>query len=475
MIIWYSTEYIFKIIILQKKYHGKYFFIIYHIYCFILQDCAIIITESILHPGFKMKYPLLTKDRSFYKTLFLLAIPIALQNFISYGVNFMDNLMIGKLGEIDIAGVYIGNQFQTVVQLMVNGITGSLTILGAQYWGRKDTLRIRQLTAISIRCAIVLGIVFTFVALLLPRPILSLFSKDPLVLDSGVKYLTIVCWSYIFFCYSMTLVASMQAVEQVKIGLYITILALFTNVGLNYVLIFGKLGLPALGVRGAALATLISRMIESAVLTVYVCAVDKKLEFSLKSFFLNGDGLFRDLVRCGAPIMGAWIVWAINNLAQTAIMGRVGTEAVSAVSIANNLSQLLFMAVLGLAAALGIITSKTVGAGEYEKMKEYAITAQLIFLGVGIVVAGIFYLLKDTVISFYNLTEETKRITDQFMIVLVVAQVGRCYQATCLQGLVRAGGDTSFIFKNDTIFVFGVLLPSALNALYVFNAPAWVI
>ena len=422
-----------------------------------------------------MKYPLFTKDRSFYKTLIILAIPIALQNFISYGVNFMDNLMIGRLGEIDIAGVYIGNQFQTVVQLMVNGITGSLTILGAQYWGRQDTRRIRQLTAISVRCALVLGLFFTMTAVLFPGPILSLFSKDPAVIASGTAYLMIVCWSYIFFCYSITLVASMQAVEQVKIGLYITILALFTNVGLNYVLIFGKLGFPAMGVRGAALATLISRIIESVVMTVYVCRTDKKLFFRFNSFFLNGEGLFRDMLRCGAPIMGAWIVWAVNNLAQTAIMGRVGTEAVSAVSIANNLSQLLFMAVLGLAAALGIITSKTVGAGLYEKMKEYAITAQVIFLLVGIVIAGIFYLLKDTVIGFYNLTEETRKITDQFMLVLVVAQVGRCYQATCLQGLVRAGGDTSFMFKNDSIFVFGVVLPSALIALYVFHAPAWVV
>lgn len=422
-----------------------------------------------------MKYPLFTRKQSFYRTLFLLAIPIALQNFISYGVNFMDNLMIGHLGEIDIAGVYIGNQLQTVVQLMVNGITGSLTILGAQYWGKGDTRSIRNLTAVSVRCALVLGTFFTLTAVLFPRPILAFFSDDPLVLDSGVKYLTIVCWSYIFFCYSMTLVASMQAVEQVKIGLYITILALFTNVGLNYVLIFGRLGLPALGVKGAALATLISRMTESAVLTVYVCAIDKKLGFSIKSFVLRDIGFFRDMVRCGAPIMGAWIVWAVNNLAQTAIMGRVGTEAVSAVSIAGNFSQLLFMAVLGLAAALGIITSKTVGAGEYEKMKEYAVTAQILFFLIGLIVAGIFYLLKDTVIGFYKLSEETRIITNQFMIVLAVAQVGRCYQATCLQGLVRAGGDTGFIFKNDTIFVFGVLLPSALIAMYVFHAPAWAI
>lgn len=422
-----------------------------------------------------MKTPLLTRDRSYYKTLLLLAIPMALQNFISYGVNFMDNIMIGRLGEIDIAGVYIGNQFQTVVQLMLNGVTGSLTILGAQYWGRRDTDSIRSLTALSVRCALALGLVFTLLGSFFPRAILAFFSKDPLVLDAGVRYLKIVCWSYLFFCYSMTLVAAMQSVESVRIGLYITVLALFTNVGLNYVLIFGKLGLPAMGVAGAALATLISRVIEAAVMTVYVCAADKTLGFGFADFFRSGGGLFGDFMRCGAPILGAWIVWAVNNLAATAIMGRVGTEAVSAVSIAGNLSQLLFMAVLGLSASLGIITSKTVGAGQYEKMKEYAVTAQFLFLLLGFVVGAIFYLVKDPVIGLYNLTEETKRITDQFMLVLIVAQVGRCYQATCLQGLVRAGGDTGFILINDSIFVFGVVLPSALLALYVFHAPAWVI
>jgi len=422
-----------------------------------------------------MKTPLFTRDRSFYKTLIVLAVPIALQNLISYGVNFMDNIMIGRLGEIDIAGVYVGNQFQTVVQLMLNGVTGSLTILGAQYWGRRDVDSIRRLTALSIRCALVLGALFTLTGMLFPYGILSFFSEDPAVLDVGVRYLRIVCWSYLFFCYSMTLVASMQAVESVRIGLYITVLALFTNVGLNYVLIFGKLGLPAMGVAGAALATLISRVIEAAVMTVYVCRKDQRLSFRLPSFLLRGGGLFGDLLRCGAPIMGAWIVWAVNNLAATAILGRVGTEAITAVSIAGNLSQLLFMGVLGLSAALGIITSKTVGAGEYEKMKEYAVTAQIFFMLVGFVVGGVFYLVKDPVIGFYKLSEGTRLVTDQFMLVLLVAQVGRCYQATCLQGLVRAGGDTNFILINDSIFVFGVVLPSALLAHYVFHAPAWVV
>ena len=167
-----------------------------------------------------MKYPLFTRDRSFYKTLLILAIPIALQNFISYGVNFLDNIMIGKLGEIDIAGVYIGNQFYTVVSLLESGVTGALVILGAQYWGRKDAGSIRNLTSLSIKCALVLGTLFALLGTFCPKPILSLFSEDAVVVDSGVRYLKTVCWSYIFFCYSQTLIASMQSVEDVRFASY---------------------------------------------------------------------------------------------------------------------------------------------------------------------------------------------------------------------------------------------------------------
>ncbi|MBO5656638.1 MAG: MATE family efflux transporter [Agathobacter sp.] len=416
-----------------------------------------------------------TRDKEFYKTLVILAIPIALQNFIAYAVNFIDNLMVGQLEEYVISGVYMGNQIHTLLQFAIAGVTGALTILGTQYWGKKDKESICRLTGVATRIALLFGVIITAISYIIPNELMWLFTEDTLVIREAVTYLRVVCWSYIFFCISQVLIASMQCVEKVRVGLYLSIVTLFTNVSLNYVLIFGKLGLPAMGIRGAALATVISRVIEAAVMLVYVLAVDKKLSLNFGHFFQKGGVLLRDMLRYGAPVFGGQIVWAINNLAQGSIVGHLSVEAISSISIAGNLNMLLFMIVIGFGVALGIITGKTVGAGKYEKMKEYAITSQVLFVLVGVFLGAVLFLLRKPYLSLYELSPETIEVANQFIIVLAVALVGRCYQATTLSGLVKAGGDTGFVFKMDIIFVFLIVLPSAIIAQTVFHAPAWVV
>ena len=418
---------------------------------------------------------LFTRDKSFYHSLIILAIPIALQNFIAYAVNFADNLMIGRLGEYAISGVYMGNQIQTLLQFAAAGITGSLVVMGAQYWGKKDTDSICRLTGLSVRIALLLGIIVTLAAWLFPGRILGLFTNDGKVIEEGISYLRIVCWSYMFFCFSQTLIAAMQSVETVRIGMYLSIITLFTNISLNYILIFGKLGLPALGIRGAAIATVISRAVEALVMLIYILFIDRKLSFKIRDFFRSGGGLLKDLLRYGAPIFAGQVVWGINNLAQSAIIGHMSAEAISSISIAGNINSLLFMAVLGLGAALGIITGKTVGAGQYETMKQYAVTAQAIFAAIGFLMCFLLLVLRRPYLALYELSPETIKIANQFMIVLAVAMIGRCYQGICLTGLVKAGGQTDFVFKMDTFFVFVILLPSALIAQNIFHAPAWVV
>lgn len=418
---------------------------------------------------------LFTRDKDFYKSLVILAIPIALQNFIAYAVNFADNLMIGQLGEYAISGVYMGNQVQSLLQFATAGVTGSLAILGAQYWGKKDTDSICRLTGLATKIALILGVIVTIAAFIFPRAILGLFTTDAMVIEEGTKYLQIVCWSYIFFCISQTLMSSMQSVENVRIGLYQSIITLFTNVALNYILIFGKLGLPALGIRGAAIATVFSRVLEAVVMLVYVLKIDQKIHFKVRDFFRAGGDLLKDLIRYGAPIFGGQVVWGINNLAQSAIVGHLSAEAIASASIAGNLNMLLFMIVIGFSVALSIITGKTVGAGKYETMKQYAITAQVIFFGVGLLMGFLLFILRTPFLTLYDLEPATIEVANQFLIVLAIAMVGRCYQATCLSGLVKAGGETDFVFKMDLIFVFLIVLPSAIIAQRVFHAPAWIV
>lgn len=416
----------------------------------------------------------LTRDKSFYKTLIALAIPISLQNLITFAVGFADNLMIGRLGDNAISGVYVGNQMQAVVQMFVAGIEGAILILSAQYWGKKDPESIRKVVSVGVKFAFGVGLLVTLLAVLFPSAIIGLFTKEAGVIAEGAVYLQIVGFTYLFFAISQVMIASMRSVETAKIGLYISIMALVVNVSLNYILIFGKLGLPALGVKGAAIATLISRVLEMLVSVGYVFAVDRKLRFGFRDLLQTDGQLLRDFLRYGLPVIGGQVVWACNNLANTKIMGSYSAGVMAAVSITGMLHNLIYVWMNGLSSAVGIITGKTVGAGQYEKMKEYAKTVQLIFLGVGLVSGGLVLLFRDGFISLYNATPEALDYSRQFINVISVTIIGTCYQAACLFGLVKSGGDISFVFKNDTIFVFLVVLPSALVCQWLGAAP-WVV
>lgn len=415
-----------------------------------------------------------TRDRSFYKTLIALAIPISLQNLITFAVGFADNLMIGRLGDNAVSGVYVGGQVQTVVQMFIGGVEGAILILAAQYWGKKDTESIRRVVSIGVKLAAAVGALFSLVTVLFPGVIIGLFTKEAGVIAEGTVYLQTVGYTYLFFSISQVMIASMRSVETAKIGLYISIMALIVNVGLNYILIFGKLGLPAMGVKGAAIATLISRVLEMSVSVGYVFLGDKKLRLGLRDLLRTDRQLLRDFVRYGLPIIGGQVVWSVNMLMNTKIMGVYSAGVMAAVSITGMLHNLIYVWMNGLSSAVGVITGKTVGAGKYELMKEYARTVQVIFLLVGLVSGGIVLLARDGFVSLYDVTPEALSYSKQFINVISVTIIGTCYQAACLFGLVKSGGDISFVFKNDTIFVFLVVLPSAIISQWL-GAPAWVV
>lgn len=416
-----------------------------------------------------------TKDRSFYKSLVLLSIPIALQNLITFCVNLADGVMVGALGDAAVSGLYMGNQIQTLLQVLNAGIEGAMLVLAAQYWGKRDTASIHKIVAIGIRFSLAVGLILNVVCALFPKGVIELFTKDAVTVAAGAEYLSIVCFSYLFFCITQSLIAAMRSVETARIGLYVSICSLLTNVTLNYLLIYGKLGLPALGIRGAAIATLISRILEAAIILVYVFIIDKKLALSLRHLLSSDRLLLKDFIKYGTPIIAGQLVWATNMMVSSGIMGRqTALGAVAAMSIAGNLNSLAYVVMNGMASAVGIITGKTIGAGQEDKMREYAKTVQFIFLGLGIVTGLAVFLLRSPFISLYAVSEAARSEASRYINVLAVTSVGTCYQAACLFGLVKSGGDISFVFKNDFIFVFFVVIPSSVMATLL-HAPAWVV
>lgn len=417
---------------------------------------------------------LLTKDKNFYIKLAALSVPIVLQNLITYCVGLADSLMIGSLGDSSVSGVYIGNQIQTVLQVLSAGIEGSILILSAQYWGKKDACNIRKIVGTGMCFSLILGVILTSVCAIKPVTVLGIFTNEKAVIKKGVEYLSVVCFSYVFFCMTQALIAAMRSVETAKIGMQVSLCSLAVDVGLNYVLIFGKLGFPEMGVRGAALATLIARIAECLIMVIYVVFKDKKLRFGFNYVFKLDKVILKDFFKYGMPIILGQLVWGSNLAANSIILGHYSESVITAASLANTVNNLMYVCMNGLAAAVGIVIGNTVGSGNMSKIREYSKTVQILFLILGLLTGLTFALIRNPFISLYRITEEAVMYSKQFIGILCFTCIGTCYQCGCLMGLVKSGGDVSFVFKNDTIFVFGVVIPISILASYAGCRP-WVV
>ena len=417
----------------------------------------------------------ITKDKHFYKNVFTLAIPISLQHMITFLVGFADNVMVGRLGDDAVSGVYLGGQLQFLLQQLVVGLGSALLILTAQYWGKGDTDPIRRLIGLVLRIGVVAALTMTLIMTLFPAQILSLFSDEAGALREGVAYLRIQALSYLFFVISQILIYAMRSVETTRVGAMASLVTLVVNVCLNELLIFGRLGLPAMGVRGAALATLIARIVECGAVVAYVFLVDKKLCMRLCEIFLPAGKLLGHYLRYGLPVIAGDLVWAVNIMCQGAIVGHYTADIITAVSVTNTMNNLVYVWLNGLWGGVSIVIGKTIGAGHREKVKEYARTCQIVFIGVGLLSGALVFFGKELFLLMYQgISGGAIKTARMLMTVLSCTIIGTCYEACCLGSLVKAGGDTSFVFKNDTIFVFLVVLPSALIASRL-GAPIWVV
>jgi putative MATE family efflux protein len=417
----------------------------------------------------------LSSEKGLYKRVLLLAAPIALQNIITFSVGLTDNLMVGSLGELAISGVYVANQLQNILQMLVLGLGAALTVLATQYWGKRNTDSIKLIVGIAFKFSLTAGLIFFAATLFFPEQILRLFTNEQAVIPEGLKYLTTIRYTYVFFCITQVLIASMRCVERVKIGMYLSIVTFFINVTLNWILIFGHLGAPALGIRGAAIATLAARITETIIMILYVRVLDDRLLLRFKDLLKTNLPLLKDFFKYGLPVIMGDIFWGINIAVQGAIIGRLGSTALASVSIANIVFSMMAVGAYGTAGASAVIIGQTVGSGDYDKVKKYAKKLQFLFLIVGFFSGLALFIAKDYILLLYNLSGDTIIMATQLLTVLSLTIVGTSYQMSSLTGIVRAGGSIYFVLVNDLIFVWLVVIPSALIAAFVFHAPPVVV
>jgi len=417
----------------------------------------------------------MVKDKAFYKTLFLVALPAAFQSLISLGVNMLDNIMVGTLGDVTLASVSLANQATALLGFIINGLAGGSAVLVSQYWGKKDLVHIRQTFGVILRFAFCVIMTVSALMFLFPQGAMRIFTTDQAMIEEGAKYVRIVCLSYIFYGLANSIITMLRWIEVIKVGMMISSISFFTNLIFNYVLIFGKLGLPAMGIRGAALATVLARIIEFGIAAYYLFVKEKVLRMRIKDVFIRNKEMFRDFVKHSLPIVLGDLQWGIVGTVKVMMIGRLGVTMTSANAIADVVLSLAMIFTNGLAQGAMVVIGKTVGAKEYDKTRQYSNTIQIMFAIMGVCAGLLVIAISPFPPMLYNVSAETKALATTMLVIGGFTHMGTCYHASCFVGINRGSGDGRFVAKVDIICGWLVVLPLTFLAGFVFKLPlAWV-
>lgn len=270
------------------------------------------------------------KEKTFYKSFMVLALSLALQNLLTYGVNLMDTMMLGRYSQDAMGGVSLCNQVQFLLQMLVVGAGEGAVVMGSQYWGKNKLEPIPHIIGVALRFGGSLAVLMFGIVLFFPHQLLSLLSNSPTVIAEGEKYFQIICFTYIIFTITNILVASLRSIGVVKIGYMISGSTLIINVCLNYCLIYGHFGCPELGVRGAAIATLVSRCVELLIVIYYLKFKEHKLNLSLRKLVHIDTSYVQDYMHVSLPVLINQALWGIAQMVQTGILGHLGGDATAA-------------------------------------------------------------------------------------------------------------------------------------------------
>ncbi len=411
----------------------------------------------------------------FYNSFFVMTLTVAFQNLIVYGVNLADSVMMGAYSEMALSGVGICNNIQYLLQMCVIGVANGMTVIASRYWGEKDIDSMKRISAVGNILALSVSGVMLILCALMPEKVIFLFTDKEAVALEAVEYLRIVKYTYLIFGACQILLAALRSAEVVKIGFYVSLSSFGINILLNYVLIYGKFGFPEMGIRGAAVATLASRIIELSVVAIYLVFFDKKIRFKPGELFKSDSAMLKLYLKKGLPLVASSVSWGIAMSIQGSIIGRLTESAIAANSIVTTLFQVASIFTYAGAGAACVLISKIIGEkADTATIRKRSNGLQLLFILIGIVSSIILILVKNLIIGFYDVTEETLRYTGIFTIILSITIIGTSYQCPTLTGIVSGGGDTSFVLRNDIIFMWLIVLPASALSAFVFKFPVAV-
>ena len=415
-----------------------------------------------------------TRTASLFSTTLTIAIPLALQNLIAFSVNMADTVMLGQLGDIPLSASAQANQVFFIVSLAVAGIADGANVMVSQAWGAKDTARIQHILAYTYRLALGFVLLITLAAVLFPERIMRIYTPDPDVIAAGADYLRIVAFSYFFYTVTTVSTGVLRAVRTVKIAMYGSLISMGINVLLNWILIFGKCGFSPMGVKGAAIATVIARIAESIVIVVYLYTKENNLHIQFHTLLQSDKNVLGPFFKTSAPIIINELFWAVGESVIAATMGQMGTEVVSANSICSVMNQMATVFVQGATAATCVIVGNTIGAGKLDELPRQKRFFQTFVLIMGTVAGILIFLTCNFVIGLYDVSALAQEYATQMIWITAAIQPFSAFQITNMMGILRGGGDVRFAMFNDLIFLWCVTIPLGFLGGVVWKLPVWL-
>lgn len=410
-------------------------------------------------------------EKQFLLNMLAIAVPIALQNMISFGVAMMDSVMLGGLGDKAISAANLGGQPFSLLMSIGFGLSSGGSVLIAQYWGRGDVAHIRTVMRLSMQIVFTASSLMTLVCLLFPQQVMGLYSNEAEIVAAAAQYLQLVALSYLPYSISNNYIMSLRAVEKVTVSAAIYGTSFFVNVFFNYVFIFGAFGAPALGVRGAAVGTILARCSELLLVTIYMYAKEDTIGFRFSDCFRLKNEMIQDYTRHSLPVLGNELLWGLGISVTAAIIGRIGSVFVTANSIAAVLNQLALVSVIGVGNAAAVITGKLIGEGRMQRAKRAANTILLGSVFVGMFNCAMIFILRPIFLSFYRITPEAYEAAYTVMGVLALLHLSLAIDITCIIGILRGGGDTKTAFAFDCGALWLVSVPMGVLSGLVWGWP----
>jgi len=416
----------------------------------------------------------LFSDKEFYSKLTKLTVPIALQSLMLSLVAAADALMLGSVEQNSMAAVSLATQIQFIQNMILYAVASAGSILGAQYWGKNDQKTVKDIFAIILKIAGVTDIIFWAGCMFFPQYLMLIFTNDQELIRIGVHYLRIAGWSYLFTGISQCYHTIMKVTEHSKQSAIISSVTVIINIILNAFLIYGLCGLPALGVEGAAIATLITRVIE--LLWCVILSYKKTyIHPDFKRFFITNRQLLGDFVKCLLPLVGAGMFWGVGFTSYTAFVGHLGADAAAANSIASVVRDIVCCFCNGIATGGGILVGNELGAGNLEKGKLYGDRLAWISAIAGVGSTILMLLLTPLVMHFIKLTEGAHSLLLGMMVIMAVYMIGRTMNTVIINGVFAAGGDTVFDMYSLAVAMWGLAVPLAFLGTFVFHWPVLVV